>query len=989
MEQPDEPTLNYDPEMGELISGVGPGTVETFLKQYYSRAKKRIRIASAYFTVTGYDIGIKYLTNRSVQFQILVGAEEGASVQSSIIKEVERELTSCKEDLWKAVYQLVQRMESNQFIIRDAREMLDARGIEIAFHCKYYICDDSILWHGSGNYTGRGLQTTIEQASLIRSASEVKSFVERFEKDMRGAKDLLPDLLERLKKWLDLVPPFHVYLLILHKLNKLFEREAESGLDLPVYYQQAIITRAVEQVKLYDGCIIIAATGLGKTVIGAEIAYQLRLFKRAKHVILIAPQAVHDEWKRHFRSREFFFEPISIEILFKDSADKTPTHHKTHQLEQVLKQAGPQTLIIIDEGHAYRNQLKQQWIAFESKRPRKKKPKGSLVYKRLLPVVNQKGAAMILLTATPYGTDTQNLNSILRLLPERHIDPLFNEPTAWRVESLDDFMKLPVVSVLGLYDVLKLARTRNNVDEQGRLFVQFGEERRYLPKVIEVHKVSYELPLANELRKAFDSNCFSHATPTLTDNFDEEKKKFTTGAVDTADKNFILSWLSSPSAIRESIRKNLYTTGTNDPVDGEGQQIPIWIPEPSTTLSFPTKDEQDKLGYGAKMLLGWHERNRVLRPWFESLKEFQPDDKVRKLQIIVQKHCLERKEKVIVFIERLCTATFVEKALQIHFGDALQIGCTVHVTSSKYELKKPKYRRELLKQFSPKSHRHNTKHELDILICTDADGVGVNLQDANVVVNYDPAEGADTLFQRAGRVLRFTNDSDRIVYLYTFIPSNIQQQTRSEAWKRIRNTFDRMMKRHTKSRHILGLDVMASETVKTIDLNDPEIEERLASEFDYYETTGTNQSHPLFHHVAMREQHCDLAKSLPDGIHSAMYYSQQEDRVAVLVDINGEKGVLLFNTATKLFEHEHDSLEILDLIKCKEATERALMNPAIVESEAKNAVRLWCEQKGADLDKVTEICALYLLPKPKKRSVRALIAGVIKYKQRKWNEVKQ
>lgn len=37
------------------------------------------------------------LTNRSVQFQILVGAEEGASVQSSIIKEVERELKTVKK----------------------------------------------------------------------------------------------------------------------------------------------------------------------------------------------------------------------------------------------------------------------------------------------------------------------------------------------------------------------------------------------------------------------------------------------------------------------------------------------------------------------------------------------------------------------------------------------------------------------------------------------------------------------------------------------------------------------------------------------------------------------------------------------------------------------------------------------------------------------------------------------------------------------------
>ena len=781
MERPDEPTLNYDEKTGELISGVGPGTVETFLKAYYGQAKKRIRIASAYFTVKGYDIGTTYLTNRAIQYQILVGEEEGASVQSSIIKEVERELQNCKDNLWDAVYQLVQRMEKNLFIIRDAREM------KIAFHCKYYICDDTILWHGSGNYTGRGLQTTIEQASLIRSKGEVRSFVKRFEKDMSGAKDLLPDLLERLKKWLELVPPFYIYLLILHKLNKLFVREAEPGLDLPVYYQQAVIARAVDQVRQYDGCVIIAATGLGKTIIGAEIAYQLRLHKRAKHVILIAPQAVHDEWKRHFKAREFYVETINIETLFQDTSDATPTHYQTQRLEQVLAQAGSQTMIIIDEGHLYRNQLKQQWIAYESKRSRKKKPKGSLVYKRLLPVVNQKGAAMILLTATPYGTDSQNLNSILRLLPERHISPLLNEPTAWHAESLDEFMRLPVVTVLGLHDVLKLARTRNNVDEQGRLFVQFGDERRYLPKEIQVHKMIYDLPRADLLRKAFDADCFSHATPTLTDTYDEDAKKFKTGAVDTADKNFILSWLSSSSAVVESIRKNLYTIGINDSTNGLGQQMPIWAADPSSIPFFPTEADQKKLGYGATLLLRWHERDKVLRSLFDQLKIVRTDDKVDKLQTIIKTHCIGKREKVLVFVERLCTATFVEQALQDYFGDIVKIGCTVRMTSTKHELKKPVYRRELLKQFSPKSHRHSTKHELEVLICTDADGIGINLQDANVIVNYDPAEGADTLFQRAGRVLRFTDDPNRIVYLYMLVPSNIPKQpTRSDALMRIR-----------------------------------------------------------------------------------------------------------------------------------------------------------------------------------------------------------
>ena len=198
-----------------------------------------------------------------------------------------------------------------------------------------------------------------------------------------------------------------------------------------------------------------------------------------------------------------------------------------------------------------------------------------------------------------------------------------------------------------------------------------------------------------------------------------------------------------------------------------------------------------------------------------------------------------------------------------------------------------------------------------------------------------------------------------------------------------------MMKRHAKSRHILGIDVLSAETVSVINLNDPKIEERLATEFDYYETTGTTQSHPLFHHVAVREQYCDLAQSLSDGIHSAMYYSYKETRVTVLVEVNAKKRLLLYNITSGLFEHENDSLEVLDLIRCEQNTERALINPGEVENATKHAVRLWCEKEGVKIDKVAEICAIYLLPKPKKRSIRTILSGAVNYKKRRWNGTQQ
>ncbi len=223
------PPLYIHPDpAGKPVSGVGPGVVEEFIKAYYPHAKHTIRIASAYFTLTGYEIGNSHLLNSAVQYRILVGEEEGSSVQSSVIKEIEKELKKCRDNLHSTVANLVARMNNGSFIIRDAREM------QVAFHSKFYTCDELILWHGSGNYTGRGLQESVEQASRITDSEQIKLFIRWFDEVLDDAKDLLPDLIKRLEEWLRLASPFHVYLKILHSLHTLFERENRPNLLLPV-----------------------------------------------------------------------------------------------------------------------------------------------------------------------------------------------------------------------------------------------------------------------------------------------------------------------------------------------------------------------------------------------------------------------------------------------------------------------------------------------------------------------------------------------------------------------------------------------------------------------------------------------------------------------------------------------------------------------------------------------------------------------------------
>jgi phosphatidylserine/phosphatidylglycerophosphate/cardiolipin synthase-like enzyme len=167
----------------------------------------------------------------SVQFQVLVGREEGRNVQATVIDEITADLGHCDTDLWETVFELVARMKSGRFIIRDAREMT------VPFHCKFYICDSKLIWHGSSNYSRKGLCQSAEQVSVSRDPEQICLFRNWYDNVTQNARDLLAELIRKLEDWLNLATPFEIYLKTLLLLNDLAEYPLCPGAYSPVYYQ--------------------------------------------------------------------------------------------------------------------------------------------------------------------------------------------------------------------------------------------------------------------------------------------------------------------------------------------------------------------------------------------------------------------------------------------------------------------------------------------------------------------------------------------------------------------------------------------------------------------------------------------------------------------------------------------------------------------------------------------------------------------------------
>lgn len=138
----------------------------------------------------------------------------------------------------------------------------------------------------------------------------------------------------------------------------------------------------------------------------------------------------------------------------------------------------------------------------------------------------------------------------------------------------------------------------------------------------------------------------------------------------------------------------------------------------------------------------------------------QTDQKLTELEKLLSN--THKDEKVIIFTQYSDTATYIYKQLEkrgIKYIEKVT-GATKNSTS-------------IVERFSPISNKADIEkeNELRILIATDVLSEGQNLQDAHIIVNYDLPWAIIRLIQRAGRVDRIGQSSEKI-YCYSFFPAD-------------------------------------------------------------------------------------------------------------------------------------------------------------------------------------------------------------------------
>ena len=528
------PRLDLHSPNGGLVAALGPGAGLAFAREHFPETEGELLIATAYFSVQGFSL-IRDDIPASASVRILVGREERdrRAVQEVVLKEVQRELWDVgASGLTEAVRALIARLETGRLWIAEAR------GVQPRYHCKFYLASDTLGWHGSANLSLNGLRDQAEQAQAVADPAVICQWRGWFNDVAGVSDDLTEDLLRSLREWLGLARPFDAYLAALAALFAGQDPERRAGAHAPVHYQRALAAWGIRQVRRYRGALFVVSTGLGKTVIGAEIA-GLLAEDDIDRVLLVAPRAVHEPWRREIEGRRVALDTFDNGLLFKRRSSKRGG--AVAELDRRLAQADARTLVLIDEAHAYRNQVLRENTAGRSAR----------ALDRLRRVAEQ-GAPVVLMTGSAYATSLQNLLSLLHLLPQTappRPGTLFSGPQPWSADSPGAFAALPVVAVFGYPHTIRMAEGQGDRDGNGP-YLPFQRGKEYLPTDIASRIVPYDLPTESEVVRAFDHGAFASKHRTALERWDETKGTAVEEYSDRMQNVALRGWMSSPRRFR-------------------------------------------------------------------------------------------------------------------------------------------------------------------------------------------------------------------------------------------------------------------------------------------------------------------------------------------------------------------------------------------------------------------------------------------------------
>ena len=780
-----------------------------------------------YFRASGY-FKLRPLLENVANIRILVGidvdeisremqAEGRALFKGDAKKTIADWQKNFIEDVKKAHYDEVTEQGIKQFIddMQTKKVQLKAHPSR-NIHAKIYIFrpDDfnphkagSVIT-GSSNLSDAGLGTTAspnyEFNVLLNDYDDIQFATVEFEKLWQEGVDILPtEAAQALEKThlADNITPYQLYLkCLIEYFGSEIEFDPESIKDLPadfkrLSYQLDAVNEGWEMLKKHNGFFLADVVGLGKTIIATLIARQFIYLGGRNHnpsILLIIPPALQQNWDDTLRT---------FEIRGKFDIVTNGSLHKVENAEKY-------DMVIVDEAHKFRNDTAEVYDQLQricktpvpddkDKESGKGKAKKVLLisatplnnrpndlYNQILLFQDGNNSSLDFPLAGFFTQVNKEYKAILKLADKNKA----SQQTAALYEQIREKVIVPLMVRRTRTDLLANARYKKDLTDHGVVFPETTPPKKIYYQLEEPLEKLYDSTIQKIDNKNQDDTGLLHTRYRALHYLKPEFKKqyqhadFIAERLTAIMKTLLLKrmdssfyafkqtlgrFIDSSKAMLKMIDRNEIIIAPNINVNDyvlEDREDELMERLATESLTDPSiivccRDDFEE-GFVAGVKHDYKMLKTLKSDWDNITTDPKLDECLARLPEFLDK-TNNPEQKIALFTESTDTMNYLKAQIgQTGYGEK-----TLSVNSKE---------RKKLKQTIERNFDANTKQTkskaYQILLTTNALAEGVNLHQANTVINYDTPWNATKLMQRIGRVNRIGQTASHI-FVYNFYPT--------------------------------------------------------------------------------------------------------------------------------------------------------------------------------------------------------------------------
>jgi superfamily II DNA/RNA helicase/HKD family nuclease len=721
--------------------------------------------------------------------------------------------------------ELMEQTDEAELLVKSLVKMIEEKRLHVrvytkgVLHAKAYIFDYGTVYDekgrilerqekgiaivGSSNLSLSGITHNTELNVTIHGNDNHRELTHWFDELWDEGEDFNKALMKEMKQsWAgEAVRPYDVYMKTLYCLvkDRLEDRapkdlinEDEISKQL-ADFQKVAVNHAVQNIRDYGGAFVSDVVGLGKSFIGAAIVKEFEQTEKVRPLI-ICPAPLVDMWERYNEVYQLNARVLSMGMLKEDENGDIKTLLNDFRYKD-------RDFVLIDESHNLRNNNTQRYKVVEE--------------------FLASGKRCCLLTATPRNKTAWDIYHQLKLFHQDDKTDLPIDPP-----NLKEFFQLVEKGKKQLPDLLfhiLIRRTRNHIlrfygfdskthqpvdptnfqdylNGAQRAYVIVGGQHRFFPKR-ELETIEYSIEdtyqgLYHELRqyigKSHKDKLVKQPTNELTYaryglwNYvvEEKQKQQPYNSLQHSGTNlrglmrvFLFKrFESSVYAFSQTIDKLLSTHkkflhALSQGFIPAGDEAQILLSEDFQEEDFINSLQEVSNKYKLadfnveKLQQDIEHDVKVLENILDLVQPITPD-KDAKLQTLItwlSKPNLKDKKRLI-FTQYADTAKYLSDNLNPGGkGNDIEV---IYSGSNKNKS-------QVVGRFAPKANKEYTfkpgESEINTLIATDVLAEGLNLQDGDLIINYDLHWNPVKLIQRFGRIDRIGSEKD-IIYGYNFLP---------------------------------------------------------------------------------------------------------------------------------------------------------------------------------------------------------------------------